>query len=168
MGGEWRFASMSRLVKLAADGTALPAAFVTRLFHALGKVVAMADSNRGVVYAGPGHVEVQDLDYPKLELPEQNHRQLQHGVILRVVATNICGSDQHMVRGRTTAPEGQTLGHEITGEVIEVGRDVEFIKEGDLVSVPFNIACGRCRNCKEGNTGVCENVNPARAGAAYG
>src|SRR5918993_390261 len=128
----------------------------------------MADTNQGVVYTGPGRVEVQDLDYPKLELPEQNNRPLQHGVILRVVATNICGSDQHMVRGRTTAPVGQTLGHEITGEVAEVGRDVEFVKQGDLVSVPFNIACGRCRNCKERNTGVCENVNPARAGAAYG
>ena len=128
----------------------------------------MADTNKGVVYTGPGSVEVHDLDYPKLELPEQNGRQLQHGVILKVVATNICGSDQHMVRGRTTAPEGQTLGHEITGEVAEVGRDVEFIKQGDLVSVPFNIACGRCRNCKERNTGVCENVNPARDGAAYG
>jgi glutathione-independent formaldehyde dehydrogenase len=128
----------------------------------------MADINQGVVYTGPGQVEVQDLDYPKLELPEQHNRQLQHGVILKVVATNICGSDQHMVRGRTTAPQGQTLGHEITGEVAEVGRDVEFIKQGDLVSVPFNIACGRCRNCKAGHTGVCENVNPARAGAAYG
>ncbi|HSO51329.1 MAG TPA: alcohol dehydrogenase catalytic domain-containing protein, partial [Actinomycetes bacterium] len=128
----------------------------------------MADTNKGVVYTGPGSVEVQDLDYPKLELPEQDNRPLQHGVILKVVASNICGSDQHMVRGRTTAPEGQTLGHEITGEVAEVGRDVEFIKQGDLVSVPFNIACGRCRNCKERNTGVCENVNPARAGAAYG
>ena len=128
----------------------------------------MADTNKGVVYTGPGSVEVHDLDYPKLELPEQSNRPLQHGVILKVVATNICGSDQHMVRGRTTAPEGQTLGHEITGEVAEVGRDVEFIKQGDLVSVPFNIACGRCRNCKERNTGVCENVNPARAGAAYG
>jgi glutathione-independent formaldehyde dehydrogenase len=124
-------------------------------------------ANRGVVYQGPGKVEVLDLEYPKLELPEQ-HRMLEHGVVLRVVATNICGSDQHMVRGRTTAPMGQTLGHEITGEVVQLGRDVEFIKMGDLVSVPFNIACGRCRNCKEGNTGVCENVNPARAGAAYG
>jgi len=127
----------------------------------------MANGNRCVVYSGPGQVEVQTIDYPKLELPEQ-HRQLQHGAILRVVATNICGSDQHMVRGRTTAPTGQTLGHEITGEVVELGRDVEFIKEGDLVSVPFNIACGRCRNCKTQNTHVCENVNPARAGAAYG
>jgi glutathione-independent formaldehyde dehydrogenase len=131
-------------------------------------VAAVPDANRGVVYVGPGKVEVQDLEYPKLVLEEQGNRPLQHGVILRVIATNICGSDQHMVRGRTTAPPGQTLGHEITGEVAEVGRDVEFIKQGDLVSVPFNIACGRCRNCKAGNTGVCENVNPARDGAAYG
>src|ERR671915_949939 len=128
----------------------------------------MADTNRGVVYLGPGNVEVQDLSYPGFELPDQNDRQCEHGVILKVLATNICGSDQHMVRGRTTAPSGLTLGHEITGEVIELGRDVEFLKEGDIVSVPFNIACGRCRNCKERNTGVCENVNPARAGAAYG
>ena len=91
-----------------------------------------------------------------------------HAVILKTVATNICGSDQHMVRGRTDAPQGQTLGHEITGEVIEKGDDVQFLEIGDLVSVPFNIACGRCRNCKEGQTGVCLNVNPARAGSAYG
>src|SRR6266581_4579368 len=123
-------------------------------------------SNRGVVYMGPGKVEVQSIDYPKLENPKK--QKIEHGVILKVVSTNICGSDQHMVRGRTTAPVGLVLGHEITGEVIEIGRDVEFIKQGDLVSVPFNIACGRCRNCKAGNTGVCENVNPARDGAAYG
>src|SRR2546430_900992 len=123
--------------------------------------------NRCVVYVEPGQVTVETIDYPKLELPEQN-RKCDHGVILKIVATNICGSDQHMVRGRTTAPTGQTLGHEITGEVIELGRDVEFIKMGDLVSVPFNIACGRCRMCKAGNTGVCLNVNPARPGAAYG
>jgi glutathione-independent formaldehyde dehydrogenase len=112
-------------------------------------------------------VAVETIDYPQLALPEQR-RKCDHGVILKVVATNICGSDQHMVRGRTTAPVGQTLGHEITGEVIELGRDVEFIKKGDLVSVPFNIACGRCRLCKERKTGICLNVNPARPGAAYG
>ena len=122
-------------------------------------------SNRGVAYTGPGKVEVQSIDYPKLALGD---RKCDHGAILRVVATNICGSDQHMVRGRTTAPPGLTLGHEITGEVIEKGRDVEFLEVGDLVSVPFNIACGRCRNCKEGKTGICMNVNPARPGAAYG
>jgi glutathione-independent formaldehyde dehydrogenase len=73
-----------------------------------------------------------------------------------------------MVRGRTTAPQGLVLGHEITGEVVEKGPDVEFIQVGDLCSVPFNISCGRCRNCKEGKTGICLNVNPDRPGSAYG
>ena len=129
----------------------------------------MADENRGVVYLAPGRVEVQEIPSPKLELEYRGQtRRCDHGVILRVVSTNICGSDQHMVRGRTTAPAGLVLGHEITGEVVEAGRDVEYVKVGDLVSVPFNIACGRCRNCREGMTGICLNVNPARPGAAYG
>jgi glutathione-independent formaldehyde dehydrogenase len=134
----------------------------------------MAD-NRGVAYIEPGKVEVHNIDFPELELkdgpgvhPDNVGRKTPHGAILRIVATNICGSDQHMVRGRTTAPAGLILGHEITGEVVETGPDVEFIKEGDLCSVPFNISCGRCRNCKEGNTGVCLNTNPDRPGSAYG
>ena len=122
-------------------------------------------SNRGVAYIKPGVVEIQSIDFPELALGD---RKCDHGVILKIVSTNICGSDQHMVRGRTTAPEGLILGHEITGEVIEAGRDVEFVDVGDIVSVPFNIACGRCRNCKETKTGICLNVNPARPGAAYG
>jgi glutathione-independent formaldehyde dehydrogenase len=130
--------------------------------------------NRVVVYKGPGEVAVEAIDYPKLELPNDVvkglgvARRAPHAAILRIVTTNICGSDQHMVRGRTTAPVGQTLGHEITGEVVEAGDDVLFVKEGDICSVPFNIACGRCRMCNEGKTGVCLNVNPARPGAAYG
>jgi len=122
-------------------------------------------ANRGVVYQGPGKVTVESIAFPELALGK---RRCDHGVILKVLTTNICGSDQHMVRGRTTAPQGLVLGHEITGQIIECGRDVEFLKAGDIVSVPFNIACGRCRNCKEGNTGICLNVNPARPGAAYG
>jgi glutathione-independent formaldehyde dehydrogenase len=131
--------------------------------------------NKAVAYIEPGKVEVQTIDYPKLELqdgpgvhPDNVGRKTPHGAIIKIVATNICGSDQHMVRGRTTAPAGLILGHEITGEVVEAGPGVEFIKNGDLVSVPFNIACGRCRMCKEGNTGVCLNVNPAGYGSAYG
>src|ERR1700749_3576893 len=131
--------------------------------------------NKAVAYMGEGKGEGQSIHYPELELkdgpgvhPDNVGRKTPHGVILKVVSTNICGSDQHMVRGRTTAPEGLILGHEITGEVIEKGRDVEFIDEGDLVSVPFNIACGRCRNCKERATGICLNTNPERPGAAYG
>jgi glutathione-independent formaldehyde dehydrogenase len=133
------------------------------------------NGNRGVAYMGPGKVEVTSFDYPTFELkdgpgvnPANVGRKVPHGAILKSVATNICGSDQHMVRGRTTAPEGLVLGHEITGEVVETGPDVEFIKKGDLVSVPFNISCGRCRNCKEGKTGVCLEVNPDRPGSAYG
>src|SRR6202034_4090408 len=122
-------------------------------------------SNRGVAYMGPGVVEVHSIDFPKLAL---GNRKCEHGVLLKIVTTNICGSDQHMVRGRTTAPSGLVLGHEITGEVIEKGSDVEFLNLGDLVTVPFNIACGRCRNCREGRTGICLTVNPARPGAAYG
>ncbi|MHA7177299.1 formaldehyde dehydrogenase, glutathione-independent [Arthrobacter sp. Sr24] len=131
--------------------------------------------NKAVAYKGPGVVEVIDIDYPTFELkdgpgvnPANVGRKVPHGVILRTVATNICGSDQHMVRGRTTAPSNLVLGHEITGEVVEVGPDVEFIKVGDICSVPFNIACGRCRNCKERKTGICLNVNPDRPGSAYG
>lgn len=130
--------------------------------------------NRIVVYKGPGQVAVETLPYPKLEVPAEvasamgMSRKADHAVVLKCVSTNICGSDQHMVRGRTTAPVGQTLGHEITGEIVEKGSDVQFLEVGDICSVPFNIACGRCRNCREGQTGICLNVNPARAGSAYG
>ncbi|SFA88919.1 glutathione-independent formaldehyde dehydrogenase [Lentibacillus halodurans] len=131
--------------------------------------------NRAVVYVRPGEVEVRDTSYPELILrdgpgvnPLNVGRKCNHGVILKVVTTNICGSDQHMVRGRTTAPSGLVLGHEITGEVVETGSDVEFIKKGDLVSVPFNIACGRCPSCRRQDTHICEHVNPDRPGSAYG
>lgn len=117
-------------------------------------------SNRAVTSIGPGKVEVRDIAYPKLELadgpgvhPANVGRKCEHGVILKVVTTNICGSDQHMVRGRTTAPEGLVLGHEITGEVVEVGRDVEFVEIGDLCSVPFDIAWGAAATASSAGPG---------------
>jgi hypothetical protein len=61
--------------------------------------------NRGVAYVEPGKVELQPIDFPVLAL---GGRRCDHGVILKVVSTNICGSDQHMVRGRTTAPAGSS------------------------------------------------------------
>ncbi|WP_324030384.1 formaldehyde dehydrogenase, glutathione-independent [Pantoea sp. JZ2] len=123
-------------------------------------------SNKGVVYQGPGKVEVMDIADPKFVSPAG--KKIDHAVIIKVLSTNICGSDQHMVRGRTTAPAGMVLGHEITGEIIEKGTDVEMLNVGDIVSVPFNVACGRCRCCRELDTGVCLTVNPARAGGAFG
>ena len=122
-------------------------------------------SNRGVAYMGTGAVEVHSIDFPKLALA---NRKCEHGVLLKIVSTNICGSDQHMVRGRTTAPKGLILGHEITGEVIEAGRDVEFIKHrrSGLGAVQHRLR--PLPQLQERATGVCLNVNPARPGAAYG
>lgn len=66
---------------------------------------------------------MQAIDYPKLEVqdvpgvhPDNVGRKPPHGAILKIVAANLCGSDQHMVRGRTTAPVGLILGHTITGD----------------------------------------------------
>ena len=81
-------------------------------------------SNRGVVYLGSGKVEIQSIDYPKLQNPKG--KKIDHGVILKIVTTNICGSDQHMVRGRTTAQPGFVLGHEGVGP----GRVVQDIGIG--------------------------------------
>lgn len=122
-------------------------------------------SNRSVVYLAERRVAVEDRPHPKLE---HRGRRIEHAAILKVVTTNICGSDQHIYRGRFSVPVGTVLGHEITGEVVEVGRDVERLALGDLVSVPFNVACGRCRNCKDGHTDVCETVNPDASVGAYG
>src|SRR5699024_11174793 len=132
-------------------------------------------TNKAVVYRRPGVVEIEDTSYPDIILrvgpgvnPLNVGRKCEHDVMLKVVTTNIYVSDEHMGHGRTSAPSGLVLGHEITGEVIEIGRDVEFIKKGDLVSVPFNIACGGCRSCRQQDTHICENVNPDRPGSAYG
>lgn len=73
-------------------------------------------TNRGVIYKGPGKVAVEGIPYPTLVLDsKEQKRTCEHGAILKCIATNICGSDQHMVRGRTTASPGLVLGHEITG-----------------------------------------------------
>ena len=123
--------------------------------------------NRSVVYHGTRDLRVETVDYPKLE---RDGRKLEYAAILKVVSTNICGSDQHIYRGRFVVPQGTVLGHEITGVVVEAGADVEMLKAGDMVSVPFNVACGRCRNCKEARSDVCENdlVNPDADLGAFG
>ena len=60
--------------------------------------------NRAVVYLGPKKLEVQDVEYPKF-VDASNGRSINHGVILKVIATNICGSDQHIYRGRFPMPQ---------------------------------------------------------------
>jgi glutathione-independent formaldehyde dehydrogenase len=102
-------------------------------------------------------VEIREFDDPTLDIKGLGRR-LEHGAILKVIASNICGGDFNLVRGRKRSPfpDGHRLGHEVTAEVVDVGRDVERIAVGDIVSVPFIVACGRCHKCSEGSTQHCE------------
>jgi glutathione-independent formaldehyde dehydrogenase len=117
---------------------------------------------KALVYKGAKQVAIEDVPDPRIETPTD--------AIIRLTTTNICGSDLHMYEGRTSVEEGKVLGHENMGIVEEVGPGVQFVKVGDRVSVPFNIACGACRNCTSGWTSFCTRMNPTEGvdGAAYG
>ncbi len=115
---------------------------------------------KALVYRGARQVRIENVDDPKIEKPTD--------VVVRMTTTNICGSDLHMYEGRTSVEEGKVLGHENLGEVVEVGGAVQSIKKGEMVCLPFNIACGYCKNCESGLTGFCLTMNPDGAGAAYG
>ncbi|HEY2700096.1 MAG TPA: glutathione-independent formaldehyde dehydrogenase [Pseudonocardiaceae bacterium] len=115
---------------------------------------------RALVYEGPRQVSVTDVPDARIERPTD--------VLVRVTSTNICGSDLHMYEGRTDVENGKVLGHENLGQVVEAGDAVDRVKVGDWVCLPFNIACGFCKNCERGFTGFCLTVNPGFAGAAYG
>ena len=117
---------------------------------------------KAVVYNGPHNVSVNDVPDAKIERPTD--------ALVRITSTNICGSDLHMYEGRTDLEKGKIIGHENLGQVIEIGNAVDRIKVGDMVCLPFNIACGFCDNCIRGLTGFCltTNPNPKMAGAAYG
>jgi glutathione-independent formaldehyde dehydrogenase len=115
---------------------------------------------KAVVYKEPFKVAVEEVPDPRLEHPND--------VIVRITSTAICGSDLHMYEGRTAAKPGIVFGHENMGIVEEVGGGVTSIDQGDRVVMPFNVACGFCKNCVAGYTGFCLTVNPGFAGGAYG
>ena len=115
---------------------------------------------RAVVYKGANEVAVEQVDDPRIEAPTD--------VLVKITTTAICGSDLHMYEGRTVAETGIVFGHENMGIVEEVGSGVTRIRKGDRVSLPFNVACGFCRNCLAGKTAFCLTVNPPYAGGAYG
>ncbi|WNB87274.1 glutathione-independent formaldehyde dehydrogenase [Cellulomonas sp. ATA003] len=117
---------------------------------------------RAVVYRGPFSVEVTEVPDATIQDPTD--------AVVRITTTNICGSDLHMYEGRTSVEENKVLGHENMGIVEAVGSAVSRIRVGDRVSVPFNIACGTCRNCLQGWTSFCTRTNPTEGmdGAAYG
>ncbi len=117
---------------------------------------------KAVVYNGPFDVSVTEVPDATVQAPTD--------ALIRITTTNICGSDLHMYEGRTGVEQGKVLGHENMGVVEEVGPGVQRVKVGDRVSVPFNIACGSCRNCTTGWTSFCTRMNPTEGidGAAYG
>lgn len=81
--------------------------------------------------------------------------------IVKITSTAICGSDLHLYDGVIpTMRQGDILGHEFMGEVVELGSQVANLKVGDRVVVPFPIACGRCFFCEQKLFSVCENSNP--------
>jgi glutathione-independent formaldehyde dehydrogenase len=115
---------------------------------------------KAVVYKGPYEVAVEDVEDPRIEDPTD--------VVIRITSTAICGSDLHMYEGRTGAEPGIVFGHENMGIVEEVGPGVAKLSEGDRIVLPFNVACGFCRNCESNRTGFCLTVNEGFAGGAYG
>jgi glutathione-independent formaldehyde dehydrogenase len=115
---------------------------------------------KALTYHGPRDVRIDEVPDPTIEQPTD--------AIVKITSTNICGSDLHMYEGRTDVERGKVLGHENLGEVIETGAAVSLVKVGDRVCLPFNIACGACKNCERGLTGFCLTMNPGSAGAAYG
>ncbi|GAA2362903.1 glutathione-independent formaldehyde dehydrogenase [Streptomyces carpaticus] len=115
---------------------------------------------KAVVYQEPFSVAVQDVDDARIQAPND--------AIVRVTTAAICGSDLHMYEGRTGAEPGIVFGHENMGIVEEVGSGVTTVKKGDRVVMPFNVACGFCKNCLAGKTGFCLTVNKGFAGGAYG
>jgi glutathione-independent formaldehyde dehydrogenase len=115
---------------------------------------------KAVVYKEPYKVDVDEVEDPRIEDPTD--------VIIKITTAAICGSDLHMYEGRTDAEPGIVFGHENMGTVVEAGPGVASVKEGDRVVLPFNVACGFCKNCLAGSTGFCLTVNPGFGGGAYG
>ncbi|MEU2911718.1 glutathione-independent formaldehyde dehydrogenase [Streptomyces massasporeus] len=115
---------------------------------------------RAVVYKGPFEVAIEQVEDPRIQHPND--------VLVRVTSTAICGSDLHMYEGRTAAEPGIVFGHENLGVIEETGEGVTTLSKGDRVVMPFNVACGFCKNCSAGFTGFCLTVNPGFAGGAYG
>lgn len=115
---------------------------------------------RAVVYQQPFSVAVQEVEDPRIQHPND--------VLVKVTSSAICGSDLHMYEGRTAAEAGIVFGHENLGIIEETGPGVTSLARGDRVVMPFNVACGFCKNCIAGYTGFCLTVNPGFAGGAYG
>ncbi|GAB7025510.1 zinc-dependent alcohol dehydrogenase [Geotalea toluenoxydans] len=108
---------------------------------------------KAVCWHGKHNVQVDTVPDPQILNPRD--------AIVKVTLSGICGSDLHLYNGKVpTMKEGDILGHEFMGEVVEVGSAITSISRGDRVIVPFPIACGDCWYCQEGLWALCDNSNP--------
>jgi threonine dehydrogenase-like Zn-dependent dehydrogenase len=108
---------------------------------------------KALTWHGENDVRVDDVPKPEIENSTD--------AIIEITATAICGSDLHLYDGYMPAmEEGDVLGHEPMGEVVEVGNEVETLQEGDRVVVPFTISCGSCWFCENDLYSLCDNSNP--------
>ncbi len=114
---------------------------------------------KALCWYGKGDVRVEDVPDPKIEAPTD--------AVIKITSTAICGSDLHLYDGyMPEMHEGDILGHENMGEVVEVGPEVKNLKVGDRVVVPFTISCGECFFCRRELYSCCDRTNPDAAKAA--
>jgi len=115
---------------------------------------------RAVVFDAVGRVRVADVEDPVIEEPRD--------AIVRVTLSAICGSDLHFLHGKTPIEPGEGIGHEAVGVVESVGAEAAGIEPGDRVVVSFNVVCGRCWFCRNGQTQLCEDFRNFGAGTFGG
>jgi threonine dehydrogenase-like Zn-dependent dehydrogenase len=102
---------------------------------------------------GKRDVRVENVPDPTIINP--------HDAIVKITSTAICGSDLHLYNGFIpTLEQGDIIGHEFMGEVVETGKNVTRLKVGDRIVVPFPIACGHCFFCRKELFSLCDNSNP--------
>lgn len=110
---------------------------------------------KAVCWMGKENMQVHNVPDPTILNPRD--------AIIRITSTCICGSDLHLYNGFVpTMEQGDIMGHEFMGEVVEVGPGVsrDKLKVGDRVVVPFTIACGNCPSCEDKLWSCCDNSNP--------
>jgi threonine dehydrogenase-like Zn-dependent dehydrogenase len=119
---------------------------------------------KALVWHDPEDIRYEDVPDPQIEHPRD--------AIIKVTTCAICGSDLHLYNGFMPGMKnGDVVGHEFMGEVMEVGPEAKGkLKVGDRIVVPFTIICGECEQCRRGNFSVCEvtNRNKDVAAKAFG
>jgi threonine dehydrogenase-like Zn-dependent dehydrogenase len=108
---------------------------------------------RAICWNGVNDISTETVNDPSIVNP--------HDAILRVRLSTTCGSDLHFIDGYIpTMREGDVIGHEFMGEIVEVGPEVKKVKPGDRVVIPSFIGCGRCTYCDHDLWSLCDNTNP--------